>query len=136
MQRISSDNTYKKAANRRSLRKCLFRRSSQPSCWLRSVGPRQEKPAEHVDHDHDTGVVRGILCFTCNVALGNIKDRRDLLLGLVDYLEAHAPEVAAARDLASHRLSVVLPVEPGPVSARIGQRVQVAPMVWRLTVAA
>jgi len=95
-----------------------------------------EKPAEHVDHDHDTGVVRGILCFTCNVALGNIKDRRDLLLGLVDYLEAHAPEVAAARDLASHRLSVVLPVEPGPVSARIGQRVQVAPGVWRLTVAA
>jgi hypothetical protein len=46
-----------------------------------------KKRAEHVDHDHDTNKVRGLLCFTCNVALGNVGDDIGILLDLVDYLE-------------------------------------------------
>lgn len=40
-----------------------------------------------IDHDHATGVVRGLLCRDCNLALGNIKDSIDTLKRLVGYLE-------------------------------------------------
>lgn len=47
----------------------------------------RRKAAEHVDHDHVTGEVRGILCFTCNVGLGNFGDDIALMRAAADYLE-------------------------------------------------
>ncbi|MEU9123738.1 endonuclease VII domain-containing protein [Streptomyces sp. NPDC048506] len=44
-------------------------------------------PPEHVDHDHKTGKVRGVLCFNCNTALGHLKDGRDALRRAIEYLE-------------------------------------------------
>lgn len=41
---------------------------------------------EHVDHDHATGEVRGLLCFNCNQALGNVRDDVTVLHNLIDYL--------------------------------------------------
>lgn len=43
--------------------------------------------AEHVDHDHETGRVRGVLCFNCNSALGQFKDRPDTMRRAADYVE-------------------------------------------------
>lgn len=40
-----------------------------------------------VDHDHKTGKVRGLLCRRCNDFLGKIKDNRETLARLVEYLK-------------------------------------------------
>lgn len=39
-----------------------------------------------IDHDHKTGVVRGLLCHHCNVALGHFKDSIDILNKAIEYL--------------------------------------------------
>ena len=43
----------------------------------------------HVDHDHETGEVRGLLCQRCNFALGYAQEDPLILRGLIAYLEAH-----------------------------------------------
>jgi hypothetical protein len=40
----------------------------------------------HIDHDHKTGKVRGLLCRHCNIGLGMFFDRPELLRVAADYL--------------------------------------------------
>ncbi|MFP5317536.1 MAG: endonuclease VII domain-containing protein [Acidimicrobiia bacterium] len=41
----------------------------------------------HVDHDHASGAIRGILCFKCNNALGDFEDDPVLLRRALAYVE-------------------------------------------------
>ncbi len=40
-----------------------------------------------IDHNHTTGKVRGLLCHNCNVALGLVREKIEVLNGLIKYLE-------------------------------------------------
>ena len=46
-----------------------------------------ESEPVHVDHDHVTGVVRGVVCFRCNSGIGQFDDRADLMRKAIVYLE-------------------------------------------------
>lgn len=39
-----------------------------------------------IDHCHETGAFRGLLCSECNFGLGKFKDDPELLLAAVEYL--------------------------------------------------
>jgi len=55
-----------------------------------TLDPNQDVPMRNraaVDHDHETGQIRGLLCGPCNRALGLVKDEQRILKGLLRYLE-------------------------------------------------
>lgn len=42
-----------------------------------------------VDHDHDTGSVRGLLCQSCNLLVGHAREDARVLRAAIQYLAAH-----------------------------------------------
>jgi len=41
----------------------------KPGCWICHRLPPKPLMRRYIDHDHKTGRVRGVLCFTCNYRL-------------------------------------------------------------------
>lgn len=59
-------------------------------CLICSVSLRELPQRQvHVDHCHETKVVRGVLCTKCNVGIGHFKDQPDRLIRAVEYLSKH-----------------------------------------------
>jgi len=54
-----------------------------------------------VDHDHDTGAIRQLLCPNCNVGLGSFRDNIGLLAKAIKYLETHAAQGGDGKPAAS-----------------------------------
>lgn len=49
-----------------------------------------------IDHDHNTGFIRGLLCHTCNSGLGSFKDKPALLVTAVEYLKISQEKQASS----------------------------------------
>lgn len=52
-------------------------------CGTKDSGAR----SFHVDHCHDTGKIRGLLCGNCNSGIGSLRDDIGLLKRAIEYLE-------------------------------------------------
>jgi hypothetical protein len=58
-------------------------------CPICKEPPPPPFKAFDLDHDHETGKVRGLLCRPCNLALGGARDNPTILRALADYIEYH-----------------------------------------------
>lgn len=57
------------------------------SCWICIAHVDDHyKENLHVDHDHSTGAVRGLLCESCNLLLGKARDSVAILENAIKYL--------------------------------------------------
>ena len=56
-------------------------------CVCGATKARNNAEALHVDHDHNTGLIRGLLCHKCNRAIGLVDDPENLR-ALADYIES------------------------------------------------
>jgi hypothetical protein len=72
-------------------------------CFICGRPPREDISL-HVDHDHLTGKVRGILCFRCNNALADFQDNPSLLRKAACYLSTNSGEVEEEIELARRRV--------------------------------
>lgn len=57
----------------------------QGKCAICKLEPTSKRGLA-VDHDHETGEVRGLLCGGCNTALGSFKDDPEVLTSAIEYL--------------------------------------------------
>lgn len=81
---LGQRNAFKKRLNRYGLTESQFLalQDTHPVCPI-----CMEREATAIDHDHETGEVRGLLCNSCNLALGMFMDSTDALLRAVSYLK-------------------------------------------------
>lgn len=71
---------------------------SQDGCCGICKRPRSDfKNDFAVDHNHLTGELRGLLCFTCNRALGKFRDNDVLVINAAQYVQNPPAAIALGK---------------------------------------
>jgi len=55
-------------------------------CAICGINENELKTSLHIDHDHKTSKIRGLLCMKCNRAIGYFNDDINLLKNAIEYL--------------------------------------------------
>jgi len=55
-------------------------------CAICGATPEENGKRLNVDHDHETGAVRGLLCGSCNRAIGLFQDDPNIMRSAVNYM--------------------------------------------------
>jgi len=63
--------------------------SQNGKCYICGSHSDDQDKGLSVDHCHDSGQIRKLLCGNCNTALGSFKDSIDILKKAISYLEDH-----------------------------------------------
>lgn len=63
--------------------------ASQNGMCAICCGSASEKRTFHIDHDHITGKVRGILCHSCNTTIGFVNEDIGRLNKIIDYIKKY-----------------------------------------------
>lgn len=53
---------------------------------VNSIGDKKKNNKAAIDHDHKTGIIRGLLCGLCNMGLGSFRDNPEHLASAILYL--------------------------------------------------
>jgi len=61
---------------------------AKDGCDICGKTSEENKGYLNVDHDHETGKLRGVLCLTCNTGLGKLGDNVEGLTRALEYLNA------------------------------------------------
>jgi len=64
---------------------------AQKGCCALCNEPEEKFSWLCIDHDHETGKIRGLLCPNCNRGLGLLKDNANLLQKAAEYITANKP---------------------------------------------
>lgn len=55
-------------------------------CAICNTHQTQFKKYLHVDHNHKTGAIRGLLCHNCNLAIGRLKEDPQIIKTALEYV--------------------------------------------------
>lgn len=71
-----------------------MRMTQEESCAICKSYLSEDNRQTHVDHCHETGRIRGLLCADCNVGLGRFKDSPEALRRAARYISDFLANVA------------------------------------------
>ena len=72
-------------------------------CALCGELPRKERSL-HIDHDHTTGAIRGLLCSPCNTSIGLLKEDPRIAIRIARYLTGDNAQVNDRRGYAQRQM--------------------------------